>query len=342
MTVVKVLLLVLILLIAPAATGYLFKREGDSPYICIVYGYLFQWACMAVFAIPFIILNKQFSVPVLIFAVSVAVFSGVGAMLAVRKRDWLKRDYHRLEKSEFLYLGLFLGLVLFQLYKAVFFSYEDGDDAYYISIAQYADTSDIMYTVDPYTGALAGRNFRYALAPFPMWVAAVARLSGVDVAIVSHLVLPFFLIPLTYIVYYEISGCLFKEDREKRYMLLSLAAVFEMFSNVSTSTAGTFLLTRSRQGKAALANLILPFLFLWIFRVVEAECKIRFKDAAILFVTFLAAALASVLGNILVLIMIFALLLYMLIKKKGFVQILVIALCAIPNVIVTLLYVILE
>ncbi len=236
-----------------------------------------------------------------------------------------------------LFLALFIGVVLFQLYKAIFYAYEDGDDAYYISVAASAASSDTMYKLDAYMGIPTSVNYRYALAPFPIWIACLTRLSGLNTAFIAHALLPAFLLLVTYVIYIEISKLLFKESKEKQYMLLTLISVFFMFENVSTSTEGTFLLTRARQGKEALADIILPFLFLMILKLLKADLQIKASDWLMLLITLIAASLTSVLGNILAPLMILFLFIISIIKKK-FKLLPGIAALVIPNACMCLIY----
>ncbi len=150
-----------------------------------------------------------------------------------------------------------------------------------------------MYTILPLTGRHTGLDIRHALAVFPMWIAFVAKKSHIHATILSHTVLPFLLLPLTYLVYYEIGRLLFdgrkngqdkgrikraarrvdsaaSENRselrsgENLPLFMILMAVFQIFGNVSIYTNETFFLTRTWQGKAVAGSLVIPAL-LWMF-----------------------------------------------------------------------------
>jgi hypothetical protein len=101
-----------------------------------------------------------------------------------------------------------------------------------------------------------------------MWVAFVAVKSGVHATIVSHVVMPLVLIPLTYLVYYEIGKVLFCETRQGLGMFMIIMCIFQIFGNVSIYTNETFFLTRTWQGKAVAGSLVIPAVFwllLWIY-----------------------------------------------------------------------------
>lgn len=181
---------------------------------------------------------------------------------------------------------LFFFLLGFQLYKAVAFASFDGDDAYYVVESLIAQEAGVMYRILPLTGGSTGLDVRHVMAVFPMWVAFVSVRAGVHATIVSHVVMPLVLIPLTYLLYYEIGRALFagaagsggkQADivgaaqtgghvlcRENLPIFMILMAVFQIFGNVSIYTSETFFLTRTWQGKALVGALVIPALF-WVF-----------------------------------------------------------------------------
>ena len=181
---------------------------------------------------------------------------------------------------------LFFVLLGFQLYKAVAFASFDGDDAYYVVESLIAQEAGVMYRILPLTGGSTGLDVRHAMAVFPMWVAFVSVRAGVHATIVSHVVMPLVLIPLTYLLYYEIGRAFFagaagsggKQSaiggvaqagghvlcRENLPIFMILMAVFQIFGNVSIYTSETFFLTRTWQGKALAGALVIPALF-WVF-----------------------------------------------------------------------------
>lgn len=340
MIIVKILLLILILLVLPWCIGFLFRKDCDGGLMVPVYGYLFSWAVSFAVCVYMILQHRTLTRFVQVDGCILLPAALVGVIVFFVRKKVTSKEKVFLSKSEFIYLALFLGLVLFQLYKTVFYSYADGDDAYYVATASIAEASDEMYVLDTYQGIAGSVNYRYALAPFPMWVAGIARASGVSVAALSHSILAPILIVITYIIYNEISKLLFSNSREKRYMFLTLVAAYEMFSNVSTATAGTFLLTRSRQGKEALANIVIPFLFLIVFRIIKSDCKTTEKDRILLWLGCMTAGFTSLFGNVIAPLMVLFLMIYSLVKKQGVINTLRYAVAVIPNILVVLIYVV--
>ncbi len=97
-----------------------------------------------------------------------------------------------------------------------------------------------------------------------MWVAFVSVRAGVHATIVSHVVMPVVLIPLTYLLYHEIGRILFGRTGENLPVFMIIMALFQIFGNVSLYTNETFFLTRTWQGKAVAGSLVIPAL-LWVF-----------------------------------------------------------------------------
>lgn len=310
---------------------------------------MLMWAVAFVWSVPMVYLRKSHSLLTKCVGVTCGVIFllGLAAYIIGRVREKKERTRVRLTGSETVYLGIFLGIVIFQLYKAVFYSYADGDDAFYVATAQIANVSDTMYRVNPYHGGfITLESKRYWISPFPMWVASLARISGMNVATLSHVFLPLFLIPVTYVIYNAIGDELFSDSREKKYMFLVLIAVIALFSGFSYSSAERFMLTRTRQGKEALANIVIPFVFLLLVKIskkAEEESKkdIPTEYLFLLLISGFAGALTSVFANLLLSVMIGVLVLYLVFIKKRIKTGLLTAFTLIPEASVLLLYILL-
>lgn len=289
-------------------------------------GVMIAWGLFYVVSIPVIILQKEghgmdwvetgYSI-VMIVALAVSLAHIIVRIVKKKVGDRPARVL--LDNREIVYLSLFLGIVVFQLVKTVTFSYADGDDAYYVAVAQsVSGEKTALYSYDAYTGLETGIAYRYALAPFPLFISYFARLLDANAATVAHICMPVFLIPVTYILYNAIAKKIFKDNNSKRYMFLCLMSIYVMFSHYSYSAAEYFMLARTRQGKEALANIIIPFLFLVMIDITSREVwEIRISDLGLLLAICVSASLTSVFGNLLVLIMLFGNFIYSFIRKAS-------------------------
>ncbi|MDE6319728.1 MAG: hypothetical protein K2M22_08495 [Lachnospiraceae bacterium] len=186
---------------------------------------------------------------------------------------------------------LFFILLGFQLYKAVAFASFDGDDAYYVVESLIAQEAGVMYRILPLTGGSTGLDIRHALAVFPMWVAFVSVRAGVHATIVSHVVMPLVLIPLTYLLYDQI-GCALFTKASSRPVFLIMMALFQIFGNVSIYTTETFFLTRTWQGKAVAGSLVIPAV-LWLFLLLCGGEKKKNEDRRGLWILFVCVQMTA-------------------------------------------------
>ena len=282
--------------------------DRRNPAFVFLAGYFVMWALFGLVTIPvvlfvrydnFILASNCFmALSILCAAAGVGLtYRRKGSVRAlVRPENPLRESFgnavRRMSWAERVEWLLFFVLLGFQLYKAAAYASFDGDDAYYVTVSLIAQQADTMYTILPLTGRHTGLDIRHALAVFPMWTAFVAKKSHIHATILSHTVLPFLLLPLTYLVYYEIGRLLFDgrksgqdirrikpaarradnaaENRselrsgENLPLFMILMAVFQIFGNVSIYTNETFFLTRTWQGKAVAGSLVIPAM-LWMF-----------------------------------------------------------------------------
>ena len=167
-----------------------------------------------------------------------------------------------LEKKEKIAWIVFGGLLALQLVCAVVLTYADGDDAFYIPISAATESSGNMYRTIPYTGEATTLDVRHALAPFPVWIAFLSRVSGIHATILAQSILGGVLLVICYLIYDRIAHVLFADNKEGIPVFMLLVSVMILFGNYSFYSAETFLITRASQGKAVLGNLIVPFVVL--------------------------------------------------------------------------------
>ena len=226
------------------------SSEKRSPGFVLLAGYFGMWALFELAAVPAVLWVEygNFRVASAVFTVLSLIGAAAGICLLYRnertgkpgliagqaagndprngageKNDMIVGGGLKARAVAFvkkLYAGagiewfLFFVLLGFQLYKAVAFASFDGDDAYYVVESLIAQEADVMYRILPLTGGSTGLDVRHAMAVFPMWVAFVSVRAGVHATIVSHVGMPLVLIPLTYLLYYEIGRSLFSKTRQ--------------------------------------------------------------------------------------------------------------------------------
>lgn len=366
-----ILSLLLWLVIIPFCIGFIpanfISADKRNPGLVLLSGYFLMWAVFEVVTIPAVIFVQydNFKVVSVLFTILSVLCAAAGLWLVFLNRKGYKPVlFHSVvgrirlmswaERTEWL---LFFALLCFQLYKAAAFASFDGDDAYYVVESLIAQQADVMYRILPYTGRPTDLDVRHVLAVLPMWIAYVAVRSGIHATIVSHLVMPLVLIPLSYLVYYEIGKTLFcgnafrqKADttdsilhRENLPVFMIIMSLFQIFGNVSIYTSETFFLTRTWQGKAVAGSLVIPALFWMFLQIYGDETKRRRTDAGlwIVFVCInMTAGVCSSIAVFLVCILMAVTTLCLTVVERDYKVILKMGAVCIPNVIYMAIYVI--
>lgn len=312
---VQLLIMGLLLLAVPLLAGGMFadmdQRAGGLAFQWTS-GQFCLWAGFQLICVPLVLLRREFGDVLLLFSVycAAAVFCGVIRLTVCRRRRKASREEGvvrkaggRPDRAAVVWWVIFAVLLVFQLAQAVGMTYADGDDAYYVGVSTTVKDSWLLYGKLPYTGAYTGLDARHGLAPFPVWVAYLAELSGMETAVASHLVLPAVLIAFAYAVFYLLGRQLFPEKDEKLPLFLVFTELLVLFGDYSIYTVENFLIARSRQGKAALGSIVIPFLFflmgLWLKRQEEKE-RVPARLYLLIAMTVLTGCLCSTQGALLV------------------------------------------
>lgn len=302
------LILMALLTAVPAAVGCIYEKvniQGSRLIFRWISGQMTLWAGFQVICVPMILRKASLSMVITLFGI----YSGALLLFSLGTcvRRFAEGEKKRWNpgltwKREVFFGGLIAAsLLLFQLVQAVRLAYGDGDDAYYIAVSTAAESSNKMYVTLPYIGLATETDLRHGLAPFPIWIAVLAKVSGLPVATTAHLILPVVLIAMGYGVFALIGAQLF-DDRERSLLFLIFMEILVMFGGYSLYTVENFMIARSRQGKAALGSLIIPFLFLLLLcllKGMEEKKKIQRRYYLLLLATMVSGCLCSTLGALL-------------------------------------------
>lgn len=312
---ISILILAVWLFFLPTAVGGIAaasvdKRTKNLPFLWIT-GQIILWAVFQLICVPFVLLEKKFSSVVLLYGCTSVFLAAAGLFMILWKLRSEKRGFNVIEgkreargKWYYVLWAVFALLMVFQLVQAVRMTYGDGDDAYYVAVSTLAQESNQMYLKLPYTGGTTALDARHGLAPFPIWIAFLARISGMRTVSVAHVAVPLMLIPMTYGIYYLIGKKICgRKNREKLPLFLVFTQLLVLFGDYSLYTAENFMIARSRQGKAALGNIILPvmiFLLLTLLERIQENQKVEWFWWLLLVSSVTAGCLCSTLGALLV------------------------------------------
>lgn len=238
-----------------------------------VSGQMLLWAGFQLICVPCILLEKSFLHVVYYYGGLVGILTLWGIVRLCR--GGIVATLPKNDKSvwrEMLPAVIVGTLLVFQLVQAAGLAYADGDDAYYVAVSSITNNAETMYAKLPYTGGTTEVDVRHGLAPFPIWISFLARMTGLKAVGVAHTAMPLMLIPMTYVIFYLLAQELFPDKRRKQLMFLIMAELLVLFGDYSFYTVEHFMLARSRQGKAALGSVILPML-LWLLFVLFQRVK---------------------------------------------------------------------
>lgn len=274
---VQLIIIPLFLFISCFFVGSLLQKN-DSFCVSniLIKGYILIIALFQVVALPFMYFEAKFSGLCSLSLCLLGVISLIGLIKIVNffKKNANYRKNYLLQSENFshkqiLVWILIIGIIIYQVCMLVFYQHSDGDDNFYIAqINTILETNHVLAT-EPSTG-LEFRQFdiSYKLVGYEVLLSVIAKVFKCNPAFLSHTILPVFLIPLHYVVIYQI-GKIIKSKYKELFLLLCVCVnMFSMFSGCST---GAFLLLRIWQGKAVLVSIILPFLLLEFVKIYEQK-----------------------------------------------------------------------
>lgn len=348
-------MLILLLILAPFGTGLIINRyideENRSFGVTYVAGFLTLLATFQLIAVPVVFTDPWgFETIVDIFTAVTTLFTGMGIVITMHYWRRVGRIFHKqprwkertgLEQIQWILVFVLIGL---QLFMAVTHASFDGDDAFYVVQSVITDETNTLYRILPYTGGSTRLDMRHAMAVFPLWIAYIARMTGTHATIISHTVLPVFLIPLTYMIYYEIGKKLLKEKAEQLPSYMIFVCLLQIFGNVSIYNNATFFLMRTWQGKSMLANVIIPGVFMVLIWLFEGETEKRRQRGGMWFLLVMiniAAAMMSTVSVFLNSFLITVMAVVFSVQEKNIKILFKMAACCIPCVAYALLYVLL-
>lgn len=303
--------LILLLYFVPTLVGGCFSDvDKKAPQLLFrwISGQIVLWAGFQLLSVPVILLGKEFNLVVTLFTIYTLIMICLSVVVWWKRRK--QSGLHVAEDGRKAYSKwytaswvLFWALFLFQLYQAVALAYADGDDAFYVAISGMAENSNSMYQKIPYTGWPSILDVRHGMAPFPIWIAYLTRLSGIRAVSVNHIAMPLMLIPMTYGIYYLLGCRLFSKKKERVPLFLIFTEILVLFGDYSFYTVERFMIARSRQGKAALGSIVIPVLFLLLLLLLEKmqeNQRINLGYWVLLASTMTTGCLCSTLGALLV------------------------------------------
>lgn len=248
-----------------------FGKKDRSAVLAVISGYLLYFAVFELVALPMVLSLKPLSMLTKIWGILVLV-SVAGATVWCFS-DWLRqlKKIGSIIKTHKVFLALLLVCIGLQCLMGMVYSDNSADAAYYVGTASTAVYTDTMGRYNPYTGAAISHfSARYIFSCYPMYNAAVCFLTGIHPLIQTKIIMTAVNIFLSNLVVYETGLKMFKNHKIKADLMVVFVCLIHLFSN-TIFTDGTFLLTRSYEGKSILANTIFPMVFYCVVRLYQDQ-----------------------------------------------------------------------
>lgn len=357
MIIISLLILGIWLLAIPTAVGTLVgagvdKQKHSLPFLWTA-GQTLLWAVFQLLCVPFILLQKDFYLVEYSYLALTGLLLATAAGVWLRRRPKKKKSFHVVEgydgsknRAGLVLWAVFWILLAFQLFQAVAMTYGDGDDAYYVAVSTVTENSDTMYRKLPYTGGATQLDSRHGLAPFPVWIAFLSRVSGMRTVSVAHVVVPVALIAMTYAIYYLIGRKLCgRKHKERLPLFLCFTSLLVLFGDYSFYSVENFMIARSRQGKAALGSIVIPmaiYILLLVLERLQEKQRIEKSLWALLCAAVITGCLCSTLGALLISMLLGVTGICAAVCYKRWKLLLPVAACCVPAVCYAVLYLILD
>ena len=286
-----------------------------------IYGIVTMFAVMQLIAVPMIAVRTTFTMLVNVWCVLLAVLTVAGiagyivALVRIKKhmghaagnagtdndkiQTLNKQDAAPGRRGYVFWIALlaavFVILTGYQARVASKYQHTDDDDARFVALELLATDEDRMLTHNPIDGYPmywnTGEVKKDYTSPWTMYVAACSRISGVHPAILSHRLMPMYLVTLCCLAYLLLGLNLFRDDWEKTLIFAIIISAVNIFGYTSTHTLSSLMLLRIWQGKAVFAGLMVPVILDLLYRLYEDRTLA--VEKVLLFVSCMAASLLS-------------------------------------------------
>lgn len=332
----------LILLLIPllAGNGFLslFKLQKNLAGMYLS-GLVLIWAITQLVAVPLILLRQSFTMAFTVITVLVALCCVFG----IYKNKFFVWKRPGLRLTEWAAVAVTLLCVAGLLFITLVTQHTDADDSRFVVNAVDMLRTDTMLLTNPATGSpleiWEGELIKDVTAPWAVFIAWCAKLTGTHATVMAHTVLPQILLLAAVSVWWMLSEVFFKKELTYRCMFMALVILLNVYGHFSVYSEEVFLLTRIWQGKAVVAGIGIPAAYLVGCRIYQGEGR---GDYVLLILLNLAMCLMSGMGLIIGILMLGCMGLVYGIAKKNRKICAVFWLGCIPNIVYYVIHVILQ
>lgn len=343
--IVKGIALLLLFCIVPFLCGTIItrflKKEKESVILNWVVGFAMILGVVELFVVPATFLKLSYTLVCGMVYVFLTLMASIGFVWNRQRIGSMLKDALKELPHMPGIVWLLLLLIVGQIFIYTVYMHEDSDDAFYVATALTTIEENSLFQINPYTGETYTRlPARYVLSPFPIFNAMVSSVVKLHPTIVAHTVLPIILLAFTYGVFAILGQELFRNCTEKTGWMLFLSALHLTYAGYTTSTQGSMMLLRIWQGKALLAAALLPLIFYMFLRFIRQ--KETWADWMLMTGIMLACCMVSSMGIMIGAIMYGCCGIVVAGMRKNVPLLLKMVLCAVPNMILALIYIVIR
>lgn len=171
-------------------------------------------------------------------------------------------------------------LIVFQAASSIVMYHADDDDGYYVVASKYMLETNTLETDEGVvtSGIQGGTKNRIDTATWEIFIAVLSSTFRIDPTILTHMILPCILIPVSYLSFYSVAAKIFADDKnreKKALMFVFFMSFLNIFGGYCVYSTGCFLLLRIWQGKAVFANIIMPVLLRAVLEIIYGNDKLN-------------------------------------------------------------------
>ena len=313
MSVISGLLWVVMLLLVPVCAGYTLCRWFRMPvglHNCYLTGWLGEWALIQLLCIPMTLLKTGFTPLMWAITLAMTLLGAAGAFLFIRERKSKPNRKPGKAKpgwngADVFALAVLIAGCLCLAVTCTQLQHIDDDDSRYVVMAMDIEHTDRLFLTDYGTGqpltGFEGTLGHDIFSPWVVCMAYVARMTATPVTIVAHTVLPQAWLLCLISVYWAVAERLFGNKRFEKYAMVFLALLVCAYSGRSSMAAEGYFLRRSWQGKAVVAGIGIPAMYLALTAIPDRAKQWRpylYEYMVTLAMCFMSA-MGIILGSIL-------------------------------------------
>ncbi len=245
------------------------RLKDQNIFLNIFSGVITIWGLFELLLVPMTFLKLPFQTLSQVYGILLIIGCGV-SFLFWRKMKGVLCDFLTNWKNYIAWTTIVaIIIILCQLYYVHHYTYYEWDDAFYVTLANEALQTNVIFGTNPETGIGEIFATRYVFSLWPVFYAVLSNWTQIPPAIIAHTILPFIIIPFAYLVHFLIGQIFFSKDTELQGYYLIFSTVIYMFLPNIRILSGIYLLLAPWVGKAIMANISLPAILYLIKRLIK-------------------------------------------------------------------------